>query len=398
MKTLQISIIAILVLLITQTASAQPKTILDIPNLLVVCGQVVAKDNNGHTNIGGPLYTIKIENYYNGNTSNSTLTAIGSEDSNGPRGMVPIQAGQTALFYVNSREKYSILLPQTTVVQKCDSTYIPTPLGQYRFGVSAQNVYCLTEYTLVIKSEDGSPACVKSNTVSILIERGWANNQQSSSKSTNNSMSKNIVVQSISNKKLPSCATHIKKQQVFAGNAGLSLCPVVPLRVSSKIINYTGFYGVYHDIDSNSLLRNYTYNTNAEQEQLNAEGNNMAEGNFVLEPGHNATITFLITGQVPKCIENCPPGLNFPSQINITNVSSFTFNQEDTRIIFPERGLGITYEPQSETVVGNGTVIVKATISAEKDTSPGTYWVVLPPGSVCNGGILILLTVAACSN
>src|SRR2546426_238220 len=111
-----------------------------------------------------------------------------------------------------------LLITQTTVVQKCDSTYIPTPLGQYRFGVSAQNVYCLTEYTLVIKSEDGSPACVESNTVSILIERGWANNQQSSSKSTNNSMSKNIVVQSISNKKLPSCATHIKKQQVFAGN------------------------------------------------------------------------------------------------------------------------------------------------------------------------------------
>lgn len=149
----------------------------DVHNL-IACGLVIAKNNTGYPDVGGPVYTIKIENYYQGNTTNSTLTAIGSEDSNGPRGMNPISVDQTALFYVSLGEKHAILLPQTTVVPKCNSVYVPTPLGQYRFGVNAQNVYCLNGYNLVIKSEDGSPACVKPDTANILIERGWAKSVQ----------------------------------------------------------------------------------------------------------------------------------------------------------------------------------------------------------------------------
>ena len=164
----------VLPLLCTEhTAYAQHFTsILDMGNL-VACGQVVARDEKGLADAGGPLYTIKIENYYNGNITNSTLTAIGSEDSNGPVGMASIQVGHTALFYVNVGEKHSMLLPQTTTVSKCSSVFDPTPLGQYRFGVGAQDVYCSNGYNLVIKSEDGSPACARPGTANILIERGW---------------------------------------------------------------------------------------------------------------------------------------------------------------------------------------------------------------------------------
>jgi len=49
-----------------------------------------------------------------------------------------------------------------------------SPLKQYKSGTDAKNVVCKREYQLMFKAEDGSPACVKSDTSSMLIERGWA--------------------------------------------------------------------------------------------------------------------------------------------------------------------------------------------------------------------------------
>lgn len=48
-----------------------------------------------------------------------------------------------------------------------------TPLQQFKSGVSPLNVKCSTNYALIIKKEDGSPACVKTNTAKKLMERGW---------------------------------------------------------------------------------------------------------------------------------------------------------------------------------------------------------------------------------
>lgn len=49
-----------------------------------------------------------------------------------------------------------------------------SPLQQFKSGVSAKSVTCQSGYSLVIKAEDGSPACVHSSTVQVLIARGWA--------------------------------------------------------------------------------------------------------------------------------------------------------------------------------------------------------------------------------
>jgi len=48
-----------------------------------------------------------------------------------------------------------------------------TPLQQFKSGIAAKDVVCINGLTLVIKAEDGSPACVTPNTANILIERGW---------------------------------------------------------------------------------------------------------------------------------------------------------------------------------------------------------------------------------
>ncbi len=48
------------------------------------------------------------------------------------------------------------------------------PFMQFQSGVKAEYVICQSNYfTLVIKLEDNSPACVKPKTAPILVQRGW---------------------------------------------------------------------------------------------------------------------------------------------------------------------------------------------------------------------------------
>ena len=51
------------------------------------------------------------------------------------------------------------------------------PLKQLNVGVGALDVSCNTGYQLVLKAADYMPACVKTSTVPILVERGWATSQ-----------------------------------------------------------------------------------------------------------------------------------------------------------------------------------------------------------------------------
>lgn len=49
----------------------------------------------------------------------------------------------------------------------------PSPLQQVQAGISPQDVKCNENLVLIIKTEDGSPACVKQTTADALISRGW---------------------------------------------------------------------------------------------------------------------------------------------------------------------------------------------------------------------------------
>ncbi|MDE1831802.1 MAG: hypothetical protein KGI02_05450 [Thaumarchaeota archaeon] len=52
---------------------------------------------------------------------------------------------------------------------------ISSPLQQYRSGIKIHDIQCQPDYfTLIIKAENNSPACVKPDTANVLIERGWA--------------------------------------------------------------------------------------------------------------------------------------------------------------------------------------------------------------------------------
>lgn len=51
---------------------------------------------------------------------------------------------------------------------------LKSPLAQFRLGNVAKNIVCKEGLTLIIKSEDGSPACVKPLSAQKLLMRGWA--------------------------------------------------------------------------------------------------------------------------------------------------------------------------------------------------------------------------------
>ena len=63
----------------------------------------------------------------------------------------------------------------TTTPQPVPSTpkILPLPMSQFRSGAASSNVQCNQGFTLIIKAEDGSPACLTPHTAQILIERGW---------------------------------------------------------------------------------------------------------------------------------------------------------------------------------------------------------------------------------
>ena len=48
-----------------------------------------------------------------------------------------------------------------------------SPLQQFKSGVSAKSVQCNQGFTLIIKQEDSSPACVSSQIAQALTARGW---------------------------------------------------------------------------------------------------------------------------------------------------------------------------------------------------------------------------------
>lgn len=51
-----------------------------------------------------------------------------------------------------------------------------SPLEQHISGISASSTVCQGDLQLIIKNEDGFPACVKPETANILLEHGWAKN------------------------------------------------------------------------------------------------------------------------------------------------------------------------------------------------------------------------------
>ncbi len=75
--------------------------------------------------------------------------------------------------YVDAiKNPLELFMPFTEKPIIADTSFM-TPRAQMLAGLSANQVMCKEGLNLVIKSVDGSPACVKASTVYKLIERSW---------------------------------------------------------------------------------------------------------------------------------------------------------------------------------------------------------------------------------
>jgi len=102
------------------------------------------------------------------------------------------------------------------------------PLEQLNYGILAKNVQCINGLTLVIKAEDGTPACVWPNTVQKLIERGWATNASQSDSMAN--LANNTGVITLRNQ------TYYFETPNYTSDAYLH-----PMHISFHDVNFTLF-------------------------------------------------------------------------------------------------------------------------------------------------------------
>lgn len=282
--------------------------------------------------------------------------------------------------------------------------------SQVEAGISAQHVVCKSNFQIVIiKAEDGSPACVTPDTAQKLIERGWAESITSEISQTSATAKEKKIVNAAS-----------EKDTISPALVPLPSCGMgVSYSSSSKIINYTGFLGVYHNV--------IPYFSKPDD--------------YVLEPGHSGNITYVIdAGSRPVTNTNLT-SLTQEKEFNVTNYAIFyhqittlselvkhtgvTINDNhDYKVCFTRPtgvqtctggpingdnpvnayvtdhpGIRMNFEPQTELLQFNyslpnvkSTQIVTMTISADQNAPRGTYTVFLSP-EVCLGGKILFVTI-----
>lgn len=143
------------------------------------------------------------------------------------------------------------------------------------------------------------------------------------------------------------------------------MCPITPFQATGQIIHYAGFYGVYNYTKFPDVL------------------------NFVLEPGHNGTITYTISTGTIHNLTNVP---EYPNKVNVPNDVTFMHDAE----MYNHPGVDVLANPLAQIVGSNESISVNFTFSASKFALPGTYWVRLPPG-ICSGGDSFILTITDCT-
>ena len=68
------------------------------------------------------------------------------------------------------------LAPNANIVSSVNPLEIPSPLKQFKSGVTTQNIVCKDGFVLAIKKHGHQPACVNPDIIPKLVLRGWSEN------------------------------------------------------------------------------------------------------------------------------------------------------------------------------------------------------------------------------
>lgn len=270
-----------------------------------------------------------------------------------------------------------------------------SPLVQFQGGVTANGVQCKPDLTLLVKIENGSPACVTPVSAERLKKQGWI-----------------LAIGKQSNQYYADLATPLA-EQVIPGPRPTSTCPGA-VHVPSHVVNSTGFHAynfsgsddyvispgqkgtLTYRIDASGQLNltSSLYQSSFGQSVLNyiafysQENFTMKQtvvsktidfGNGTISDGYTACYTL----PYPYLGRDCHGGPG-PLPSNITSVLVPGYD--------PPMGISMMSAPRSEDVKIGGIYDVTTMISVSKDVKQGAYWIALPPG-VCRGGGLALITV-----
>jgi hypothetical protein len=136
----------------------------------------------GSSDLGnGPIPEDNSTDMYNGPIPEDNSTSVNNdpnpEDNSTSvnNGTITIDEGNqtTSIPDMNPMSDNSTTTPET--IPTPAKTTMLDPLMQFKSGVAAKDVQCGSDFQLVLKAEDGSPACIKKNNVDDLVKRGWAN-------------------------------------------------------------------------------------------------------------------------------------------------------------------------------------------------------------------------------
>lgn len=150
----------------------QSKIMVLIPKSTYVTGEIIQINGSFHPNT---LIRIDLINPL-GHTRNSTQTYSDNTGHFHTNVMIPSYNSINGTWKIVTTSGFSHKSLDVMVTSNLAMQY--SPLVQFKTVHDIEKITCSTGLVKIIKSEDGSPACVKSGTSKILVERGWAKSTQ----------------------------------------------------------------------------------------------------------------------------------------------------------------------------------------------------------------------------
>ncbi len=102
--------------------------------------------------------------------TNSTMPMTHSMTNSTMNGTMPMTTGMTNSTMPMTTGMTNSTMPMTNIA----APKTMAPLEQVKSGVAPKDVQCKSGFSLILKAEDGSAACVDSAVAQVLVTRGWA--------------------------------------------------------------------------------------------------------------------------------------------------------------------------------------------------------------------------------
>lgn len=262
------------------------------------------------------LYTLML-NHYKCHECNSDISKLCKYDYNG--NLIPTFSDDQKKVLLDLQANYSFAIcpftKQSSIpAQLGAASYnIPDSLKQFRSGVPAKNVKCQPSLELVIKAEDGTPACVTPDGAITLVQRGWISHQDAMKEKTAYEPKGTHTIATIDLKDQASCqeaplsgmwyvtnSTCVITNLTLAGDSLIvngSVFPSIVLTITGTVNNIQGYITNNGTIDTNGgtinnngiFTNNRGHIINASQEgsvNTNDQGSINNNGNVI----NNGTI------------------------------------------------------------------------------------------------------------